>query len=104
MNPIVSAFAGIAAAAAATGIATAGQTPPQSYPFASGTLTITETEDFDKVLAFNGKELTRNYVVNYDRIVEVGGQQVALFDVGDGGNILGSGRPDFRSSGARRDG
>ena len=63
---------------------------PQSYPFAGGTLTITETEDFDKVLAFDGKELTRNYVVNYDKTVEVGGQQVALFDVGDGGNQCGT--------------
>ena len=90
MNLIVSAFAAIAAAAAAAGIAAAGQTPPQSYPLAGGTLTITETEDFDKALAFNGKELTRNYVVNYDKTVEVGGQQVALFDVGDGGNQCGT--------------
>ena len=42
------------------------------------------------MLAFNGKELTRNYVVYYDKTVEVGGQQVALFDVGDGGNQCGT--------------
>ena len=42
------------------------------------------------MLAFNGKELTRNYVVNYAKTVEVGGQQVALFDVGDGGNQCGT--------------
>jgi hypothetical protein len=55
-------------------------------PFAGGTLTITETEDLDKVLAFDGKELARNYVVLYDKTVVVNGTDVGLFSVGDGGN------------------
>ena len=42
------------------------------------------------MLAFNGKELTRNYVLYHNKTVEVGGQQVALFDVGDGGNQCGT--------------
>ena len=58
-------------------------------PFEGGTLTVTQTPDFDKVLAFDGKELARNFVVYHDRIVEIGGVSVALFDVGDGGNACG---------------
>jgi hypothetical protein len=63
---------------------------PEKIPFEGGTLTITETEDMDKVLAFDGKELARNYVVFHDRMVEVGGMKVALFSVGDGGNACGA--------------
>jgi hypothetical protein len=55
-------------------------------PFAGGTLTIAETEDLDKILAFDGKELARNYLVLYDKTVVVNGTDVALFLVGDGGN------------------
>ena len=47
--------------------------PP--IPFEGGTLTITETADLDKILAFDGKELARNYVVYFDRIVELDGDQ-----------------------------
>jgi hypothetical protein len=60
---------------------------PEKYPFEGGTLTITPTSDLDKVLAFDGKELARNYDVSLDRIVEVNGVKVALFAVGDGGNL-----------------
>jgi hypothetical protein len=89
MNLIVSAFAAMAAVAAA-GIAAAQETAPQSFPFEGGTLTITETDEADKALAFNGKELARNFVLYYDKTVEVGGKQVALFDGGDGGNQCGT--------------
>ena len=58
MNLIVSAFAAMAAVAAA-GIAAAQETAPQSFPFEGGTLTITETDETDKALAFDGKELAR---------------------------------------------
>lgn len=64
--------------------------PPQPpIPFEGGTLTITPTDDLDKVLAYDGKELARDYVVYFDRIVELGGTKVALFAVGDGGNQCG---------------
>lgn len=60
-----------------------------SVPFAGGTLTITETDDYEKVLSFEGKELARDYHVGFDRTVEVGGTEVALFAVGPGGNMCG---------------
>lgn len=70
-------------------VAFAQDEPQAPIPFEGGTLTITETEDLDKVLAFDGRELARNYVVFYDKTVEVNGAQVALFAVGDGGNQCG---------------
>ncbi|TGV42608.1 hypothetical protein EN803_43320, partial [Mesorhizobium sp. M2D.F.Ca.ET.160.01.1.1] len=55
-------------------------------PFDGGQLTITQkTEDGERVLAFDGKELASNYDVFFDRIVEIGCVKVALVDVGDGG-------------------
>jgi len=60
---------------------------PEKYPFEGGTLTITPTGDLDKVLDFDGKELARNYDLSLDRMVEVNGIKVALFAVGDGGNM-----------------
>lgn len=85
-------FAGILAAAwlaAGTSVADAQDEPQAPIPFAGGKLTITENEDGLKVLAFDGKELASNYLVLYDRTVEVGGTKVALFGVGDGGNQCG---------------
>jgi len=62
--------------------------PPIS--FAGGELTVTQQEEYgEKVLAFDGKELARNYDVRYDRTVNVGGVDVAMVDVGDGGNQCG---------------
>lgn len=59
-------------------------------PFEGGHLTITQPEqDGEKVLAYDGKQLASNYDVFFDKIVEVGGVKVALFDVGDGGNQCG---------------
>ncbi len=59
-------------------------------PFAGGQLTITQTEEYgEKTLSFDGRELAQNYVVYFDRIAKVGGVDVALFDVGDGGNACG---------------
>lgn len=61
-----------------------------SVPFAGGTLTITETDDgYEKVLFFEGEELARDYYVGFDRTVDVGGTEVALFSVGPGGNMCG---------------
>lgn len=70
--------------------AAAQEAAPEEIPFDGGTFTITETKDFDKILAFDGKEIARNYVVYYDRTVEVDGDKVALFAVGEGGNACGA--------------
>ena len=61
--------------------------PPETFSFEGGTLTITRNEDYEKVLDFNGKELARNFDLSLDRMVEVSGVKVALFAVGDGGNM-----------------
>ncbi|TIM94966.1 MAG: hypothetical protein E5Y34_28150, partial [Mesorhizobium sp.] len=59
-------------------------------PFEGGTLTITQKEQYgEKALAYDGQQLASNYDVFFDKIVEVGGVKVALFDVGDGGNQCG---------------
>lgn len=64
--------------------------PQAPIPFAGGQLTVTQTEEYgEKTLAFEGKELARNYVVYFDRIARIGDVEVALFDVGDGGNACG---------------
>jgi len=64
--------------------------PPQDIPFEGGTLTITQNEEFEKVLSFNGRELARNFALFYNRTVVVAGKNVALFDIGDGGNMCGT--------------
>jgi hypothetical protein len=58
--------------------------------FEGGQLTITQPEqDGEKVLAFDGKQLASTYDVFFDKIVKVGDVNVALVDVGDGGNQCG---------------
>ena len=72
------------------GTAAGAQDLPQPpIAFEGGSLTITETADLDKILAFDGQEIARNYVVFFDRMVELGETKVALFAVGDGGNQCG---------------
>ena len=66
--------------------ASAQQDEPQRIAFAGGELTITETPDYEKVLAFDGRELAREYQVFFNRIAEVGDTEVAFFSVGPGGN------------------
>jgi hypothetical protein len=63
---------------------------PQSQAFAGGLLTITENDDYQKVVAFDGKELARNYVAFFDRELDLSGTPVALVAVGDGGNMCGA--------------
>lgn len=59
-------------------------------PFEGGQLTITQQEEYgEKVLAYDGKQLASNYDVFFDKVVKVGGVDVALVDVGDGGNQCG---------------
>ncbi|TIT62133.1 MAG: hypothetical protein E5W63_09630, partial [Mesorhizobium sp.] len=59
-------------------------------PFEGGQLTITQPEqDGEKVLSYDGKQLASNYDVFFDKIVKIGDVNVALVDVGDGGNQCG---------------
>ncbi|MFN4272385.1 MAG: hypothetical protein ACK4F5_06200 [Aliihoeflea sp.] len=58
----------------------------ERIPFAGGELTITQTEDYDRILAFDGRELARDYMVFFDRTADVRGTEVAFFSVGAGGN------------------
>lgn len=60
--------------------------PPQDIAFDGGTFTITQNDDFEKVLTFDGEEIARNYVLYFDREVSLGETRVALFEIGDGGN------------------
>lgn len=78
-------FAGMTALAAAQDIE-----PPQSIPFEGGTFTITQNEDYEKVLTYDGKEIARNYMLFHDRMVKLGEVNVTLFSVGDGGNACGA--------------
>ncbi|TPN83661.1 hypothetical protein FJ987_19045 [Mesorhizobium sp. CU2] len=58
--------------------------------FEGGQLTITQPEqDGEKVLAYDGKQLASNYDVSFDKVVKIGDVNVALVDVGDGGNQCG---------------
>jgi hypothetical protein len=61
----------------------------QSIPFEGGAFTVTETAELDKILAYDGQQIARNYVVYFNRIVDLSGIKVALFDVGNGGNACG---------------
>lgn len=82
------------AAAALAGLMTASahaQTADvERFPFQGGELTITETPEYEKILAFDGRELARNYVVFYERMLEIAGAEVALFLAGPGGNACGA--------------
>jgi len=60
-----------------------------SIPFADGAFTISETDSMERVLSYNGTEIVRGYFLDYDRIVEIGTVEAALFQVGAGGNACG---------------
>lgn len=82
-------LAAFALALTASSAALAQDSEPQKIPFEGGNFTITETPELDKILAYEGKELARNYVAYYERTVDLNGTKVAIFDVGDGGNACG---------------
>ena len=83
-------FAALAVAGFLTGHALAEDiAPPENIPFDGGTFTITQSPDYEKVLTYDGQEIARNYMVFFDRQVKVGELDVALFSVGDGGNMCG---------------
>lgn len=58
----------------------------EEIAFDSETITIVEVEDGQRAILVGGRELGRNWFAGFDRIVEVYGQPVALFYLGDGGN------------------
>lgn len=66
------------------------QPQDETIQFAGGTLTISETDDYERVVSFNGEEVGRDYQVFFDRIANVGGTEVALISVGPGGNACGA--------------
>lgn len=65
------------------------QSSDTSIPFADGKFTITENADMEKVLSFEGQEITRGYYLEHSQTVEINGVNVALFEVGPGGNACG---------------
>lgn len=67
-------------------LAVAQEDAVESFAFAGGELTITQTPDYERVLAFDGRELARDYFVFLDRIDAVAGIDVAIVYVGSGGN------------------
>ncbi|WP_192361041.1 hypothetical protein [Mesorhizobium mediterraneum] len=88
--PADDASGGAADLGASSNAALADDDSQAPVPFESGQLTITQQEEYgEKVLAYDGKQLASNYEVSFDRIVKVGGVNVALVDVGDGGNQCG---------------
>ncbi len=76
----------VASIALLPSLAIAQDSKPQTIPFEGGNFTIVENAEGEKVLAYDGKELAKNYVAFYDRTVEVSDTKVAIFAVGDGGN------------------
>lgn len=90
MRPTMLRILGALALVAAASTARAQEELREPMPFEGGTLTVKEADDGDKVLAFNGREITRNYVIYYDKTIEfLSGTKVALFSTGDGGNECG---------------
>ncbi|MBE1204386.1 hypothetical protein [Aminobacter carboxidus] len=69
--------------------ALAQDSKPQTIPFEGGNFTIVENAEGEKVVAYEGKEIARNYVAFHDRTVEVSNTKVAIFALGDGGNACG---------------
>ena len=59
---------------------------PPPVAFGGGELSITQGEDEQKVLRFNGLELLRNFYVTYLESATVGGTTIAFFEAGEGGN------------------
>jgi hypothetical protein len=85
-RPSLAALAGLGLCAGAF----AQSDEPQSIPFADGAFTITQKEEYgEKTLSFGDKELASAYVIYFDQIARLGDTEVALFDVGDGGNACG---------------
>ncbi|MEQ9180790.1 MAG: hypothetical protein RIF44_19035, partial [Nitratireductor sp.] len=72
----------------ATGAARAEAEEVQRYSFQGGELTIAR-QDYERVLAYEGRALHRAYFIGFDRIVTVRDVEVALLTAGNGGNACG---------------
>ena len=63
---------------------------PPPLAFEGGQFTIAQPEEYgEKILSYDGKEIARDYFVMLDKVVEVSGKKVAIYDVGPGGNACG---------------
>lgn len=72
----------------ATGAARAEAEDVQRYSFQDGELTITRQE-YERVVAYEGRALHRAYFIGFDRIVTVRDVEIALLTAGNGGNACG---------------
>ena len=75
--------------AAALAASPAAAEDADSQAFAGGQVTISETADGDRILAFDGQELARDWFVGFDRAATVAGTDILLYSVGPGGNACG---------------
>lgn len=89
MNLSILQTALVLACVAASPVLAQEQAAPEKIPFEGGEFTITETSELDKILAYDGKQLARDYVAFLDRTVDLNGTKVAIFAVGGGGNACG---------------
>ncbi|WP_274626989.1 hypothetical protein [Arvimicrobium flavum] len=64
--------------------------PPETIEFDGGAFTITQNENYERVLTYDGQEIARNFVVSHDKTVEIADVKVALFSVANGGNQCGA--------------
>ena len=76
--------------AASIGPVFAQQDEPEAIEFDGGKFTIAEKDTGEKELAYDGRPIASDYVVFFDRTVEIDGRQVALASVGPGGNACGT--------------
>lgn len=90
MKPFACTIAACALLAAASG-ALAQDGRVESHDFEGGKITITDKEDGQREVAFDGKVLGKNYFVSLEQIADVGGQPVALISIGEGGNACSPG-------------
>lgn len=64
--------------------------PEPPLTFEGGQLTVAQPQEYgEKILSYDGKEIARDYFVMLDKVVEVAGRKVAIYDVGPGGNACG---------------
>jgi hypothetical protein len=77
------------AVALTVSVAQAQEEDGDPIPFSDGNFTITENDNMEKLLSFEGQEISKGYYLAYDRTVKVDETDVALFQVGPGGNACG---------------
>ncbi len=68
----------------------AAETVEQTMEFAGNRLQVVQTDDFERVLKANDRELFRDFQLWLDRAIPLGSRQVLLASAGPGGNACGS--------------